>query len=241
VDIRSIAASRAARSAHQPEPDRTCRRRAGLAVVAAVAAIGLAACGGPSSPQVANLGKSSSGTATAGNSAASGSAGNPTKLLDEWAACMRSHGDPDQADPTIDARRVIQVIIPLNAPKGAMASSGAQSCQSLLTAASTSLRGGPPPAPDPAKELKFAECMRANGVPAFPDPSSDGGLSLNAGSGVSLNNPSVRNAATVCVKQTGVSFLGVGTPPAGTVMVRTQAAIDAGLVPGGNGGSGGHG
>ena len=29
--------------------------------------------------------------------------GSPTKLLDEWAVCMRSHGDPGQVDPTVDA------------------------------------------------------------------------------------------------------------------------------------------
>ena len=29
--------------------------------------------------------------------------GNATQLVDEWAACMRSHGDPNQADPIIDA------------------------------------------------------------------------------------------------------------------------------------------
>jgi hypothetical protein len=27
--------------------------------------------------------------------------GNPTRLVDEWATCMRSHGDPNQVDPTI--------------------------------------------------------------------------------------------------------------------------------------------
>jgi hypothetical protein len=31
-------------------------------------------------------------------------------------------------------------------------------------------------------ELKFAECMRSNGVPNFPDPSASGGFNLRAGS-----------------------------------------------------------
>ena len=30
-------------------------------------------------------------------------------MLDEWATCMRAHGDPDQADPTIDANRIIHI------------------------------------------------------------------------------------------------------------------------------------
>jgi hypothetical protein len=207
-----------------------------LAACVTVAAVGLAACGGSGSPQVASLGKgSASSPGAAGHSKASGSTGNPTELLDEWAACMRSHGDPDQADPAIDTSKAIEVIIPLNAPKGTMTSSGAQTCGSYLTAAGTALRGGPPPVPDPAKELKFAECMRVNGLPHFPDPTTHG-LSLNGGG--ELNNPTAQSAARVCVKKTGVPFPGVGTPPPGTVVVRTQAAVDAGLVPGGSGGNG---
>ena len=230
MDRQTAAPRRADRSAGQ--------RGCWLAAVVTVAAIGLAGCGGQSSAQVPSLGKSSGSPATTGNSAARGSTGNPTALLDEWAACMRSHGDPSQADPTIDASKVIQVIIPLNAPKGAMDSPGADTCRSYLTAAATALRGGPLPAPDPAKELKFSECMRANGDPAFPDPSSNG---LSLGGLGEVNNPTVQAGAKVCVKKTGVPFPGVGTPPAGTIMVQTQAAIDAGLVPGGNGGSGGNG
>ena len=93
---------------------RTCRRPGGLAVLVAVTAVGLAACSGsPSSPQVASLGNSS-GNST-GSSAITGSSsttlpkGNPTELLDGWAACMRSHGDTSQADPTITANKLIDI------------------------------------------------------------------------------------------------------------------------------------
>ena len=89
------------------------RRSGGMAAVAAAAAIGLAACGGSSSPHVASLGNSS------GNASASTTTtlpkGNPTQLLDEWASCMRSHGDPDQVDPTIDANEVIHITFPADA------------------------------------------------------------------------------------------------------------------------------
>jgi hypothetical protein len=68
---------------------------------AIVAGIGLptAACSsGSSTPQVASLRTSGSGNSAgngngSGSSAAPGSAGNATRLVDEWAACMRSHGD----------------------------------------------------------------------------------------------------------------------------------------------------
>lgn len=34
---------------------------------------------------------------------------NATVLVDAWAAGMRSHGDPDQADPTIDANKDVNI------------------------------------------------------------------------------------------------------------------------------------
>ena len=80
----------------------------------ATAAVGVAACGGGTNgaPRVASL----STTTTVGTSRGSGGSttttptgGNPTQLLDEWAWCMRAHGDPGQADPTIDASKVIHL------------------------------------------------------------------------------------------------------------------------------------
>ncbi|MGA3149820.1 MAG: hypothetical protein ABSF33_20470, partial [Acidimicrobiales bacterium] len=98
-----------------------CSRQ--LAVLVAATAVGLAACGGSgaptagvgtSSPTVARLANpsgSNSGRARDGGSTTLPSTGNPTQLLNEWAACMRKHGDPDQADPTIDPSKVIHITI----------------------------------------------------------------------------------------------------------------------------------
>src|SRR5579863_32477 len=90
--------------------------RTGLLAIVAGAALLTAACsGGSGSPQVASLGTSSSGgsggsAATAG-SAATPSQGNPTQLLNGWAACMRRHGDANQIDPTTDTHKVINITI----------------------------------------------------------------------------------------------------------------------------------
>ena len=107
------------------------RLSGGLAALLA-AAIGLAACNGSgapsatSSPTVASLatttttaggittstGAGGSTTRTGGGtSSTTVPAGSPTQLLDEWATCMRSHGDPDQVDPTVDATKVIQITL----------------------------------------------------------------------------------------------------------------------------------
>jgi hypothetical protein len=221
--------------------DRALRyRRAGrLAVLAATAATALAACGGGhTSPQVAHLGTStrlgtSSGT-TGGSSGTTPPKGNATELVDDWATCMRSRGDLEQADPTIDANNVIQVIIPTSAPKGVMDSSAAQTCGSYLTAAQTELRGGQPPEkPDPATLLKFSQCMRASGIPDFPDPLPDGGFSLHsvaAGGDLNPNNPTYQNAAKLCALKYGIQdFAAGGDPPPGSILETTSAGGNGGL------------
>jgi hypothetical protein len=217
------------------------RRSGGVAVLAAVAVIGLAACGGGSNPShVASLGNSSGhGDATPTTTLPKG---NPTQLLDEWATCMRSHGDPDQVDPTIDANKVIHITYPpdANGPgPDALGGNGSNDpCGAYLTAAATDLRGGKPvQKPDPAKLEKFSQCMRAHGIPDFPDPNG-GGLSIQThpGSDLSPNNPTFRNASKLCSKQSGVPFFGNGTPQPGSIEATSSGGPGAG--PGGNGGSG---
>ena len=205
-----------------------CRRSAGVAVLVAAAAIGLAACGGGSStPQVASLGNSngdSSGTpastASGGTSAATGS-GDPTQLLNEWTACMRGHGDPNQADPTIDAGKAIHVAEPagyygtIDGPTGQNSSGAGVICQKYLTAASTALRGGQPlPQPDAAQQLKFSECMRANGISNFPDPGSNGGPGSSTAGGAppNPNSPTFQKASKLCGQKTGVPGFGSTIP-----------------------------
>lgn len=46
--------------------------------------------------------------------------------------------------------------------------------------------------------LKFSQCMRAHGVPKFPDPSAGGGIEFNAGSGINPFSPAFKAAQTAC-------------------------------------------
>jgi hypothetical protein len=213
-------------------------RRAGLLAIVAGAGVLTAACGGGSStPQVASLGHSSSGAASSastgsgGNLAASGSDGNATQLLDEWAACMRIHGDdPGQTDPTVDANKVIHIILAHSLPGGDTGTNGqygsggpASHCATYLTEAANALGEGFSPAktPDQAKLDEFSACVRANGIPDFPDLRASGGgvvMHLNGGD-VSLNNPAMKNAEKLCGQKTGVQGLpGEGAPPPGTII-----------------------
>ena len=60
--------------------------------------------------------------------------------------------------------------------------------------------------------LKYARCMRANGVPDFPDPNSSGSFLFQTGSGFDPSSPSVRAARAKCQKLLpGGGFPGPGT------------------------------
>jgi hypothetical protein len=47
-------------------------------------------------------------------------------------------------------------------------------------------------------ELKYAECMRANGVPNFPDPKAGGGFLFTAGAGFDPSSPAFKAAQATC-------------------------------------------
>ncbi len=52
-----------------------------------------------------------------------------------------------------------------------------------------------------AKAVKFSECMRANGVSAFPDPDASGALTIDAvanGSSLNTNSAGFEHALTAC-------------------------------------------
>jgi hypothetical protein len=218
----------------------TCRRSGGLAVLAAAAAIGLAACsGGSSTPQVASLGNSSGTPASSGgggSSAATGS-GNATQLLDEWTTCIRGHGDPSQADPTVDSNSDIDITMDNVSPTLAgEVHGGTGPCSNYLNAASAALRGGQPApqAPSLAVQLKYAECMRANGVPNFPDP--DGSQDQSLGN-VDPNSPTFENADKVCSKKTGETYYPPGKEAPGVIIVRSCNAPPGKQCPAGGPGA----
>lgn len=243
--------------------DSSARERPGaLAVLAAAAALALAALtmvgcssSGSSVPPVASLGTSSApGTSTSadpGTSTSSGTgsgtssgnatiAGNVTPLLNEWAACERSHGDPDQSDPTVSAGGVIYITVPKGAqPAGNLHERGG-TCSQYVAQAANELRAANPvaPPPDQAELLKYVACMRANGVPNYPYPNGDQ-TNFN-GTGVDPNSPAVETVNDLCGKKIGAPAWWInGTNTPGDIEVST-AGVHYPL-PGNGSGSGSNG
>ncbi len=195
----------------------TYRRSGGLAALLAGAAIALTACSSSSSPPgsqetssptVASLPPSTTATTISGQSRGSTTTtltktNNATALVDEWATCIRRHGDPNQTDPTIDSHGGINIIVPQGFAShqfGEDLHNATGTCSQYLAAAQKVLRIEFPAAtfvPDEALLVQYADCMRANGVPNYPDPTGDQTNLI----GINMNSPVFENANKVCGKQ----------------------------------------
>lgn len=62
-----------------------------------------------------------------------------------------------------------------------------------------------------AKAVKFAQCMRANGISQFPDPDASGALTIDAvvnGSSLDPNSPTFQQAISACKDLEPAGFMG---------------------------------
>lgn len=187
-----------------------------VAATLAAASLAVAGCGGGSpSNGVASLSGSKDPGSTSTTTLPKGT---PTQLLQEWAACMRAHGAPGEADPTIDANGVIHITLASGVDPQ---STTFNSCKQYLSAASTALGGNAiAHKPDQAKLLKFSQCMRAHGVHDFPDPNGSG-LQIKGGPGSDLDpgNATFKNASKYCAGKYGLPGLS-GTPQKGSISIQ---------------------
>ncbi|MFI7130141.1 hypothetical protein ACIBQ1_30915 [Nonomuraea sp. NPDC050153] len=142
------------------------RRGGALAGLLACVALGAVACAGSEGPArtVASVAPQVGGTAS---QAATDSKGDALA----FAKCMRANGMPDFPDPKPGKGPAFSPEL-VNSPQFKAAE---KSCKQFQP---------PAPAEPPAIEdswpvsdkLKYAKCMRENGVPSFPDPDDNGGF-----------------------------------------------------------------
>jgi len=191
-----------------------------LAVVMASAL--LAGCGGTSSSHAALTGGSSHNAQTKVASAAANShAGAQTTVSGDprhktkkpskpsmlaFAKCMRAHGVPDFPDPsqlppppaggqTMQAGSSGGFTANPNSPAYQRAS---KDCHSLAVASPVSQSQG---SEMMTAQLKFSICMRAHGVPNYPDPTSTGEVGNDGATpGVNENSPAFQTAEKKCEK-----------------------------------------
>lgn len=159
------------------------------------AALVIAGCGGTNKPPT-------SGSTVAGKSATNS---DPGAAAYRYSACMRQKGVTNFPDPVVKTSgnqvSVMMHMTPQISGSPAF-KSAQQACAHLLPNGGVG-QNGPTAAQLHAREqalLAFAGCMRRRGFPRFPDPTSDGQLSLQTiqAAGINLSEPAVKPAALAC-------------------------------------------
>lgn len=139
------------------------------------------------------------GVATAdGRSSASPSASSSGRAdALKFAQCMRDNGLKDWPDPAEEAGGLGPMPMPEGADPQAV-EAATEKCREYLP------NGGERPKSDPEQTerlRKFAQCMRDNGVPEYPDPEGDGGpLAIPPDSGIDPSSPDFKAAEEKCQK-----------------------------------------
>jgi hypothetical protein len=168
-----------------------CGRPLIVASGVAVAAFSLlaAGCGGGGSPGVASV--ASSTTAATTTTAQNG--------LLAFSQCMRSNGMPNFPDPQRFVRGNVKLTIHQLAPSQAALSA----CNHLLptNGGSGSQETAQQQRTQLADELSFARCMRSHGLSRFPDPTAQGGLSVEMvqAQGIDVHSPEVLRVMQSCL------------------------------------------
>lgn len=171
-----------------------------LVLLAAPVAALAAGCGGSSPNAVANLGTGAATTAATGGSSQPSTSDRHASAL-QFSECMRKNGVPNFPDPSSSGGISIGPSMGLN-PNSAQFRAARSKCQKLLP------NGGRPSQAQIAKAeasaLAFSKCMRAHGLPNFPDPQFDtsgGGIGIRIGGkggGLDPGSPIFQRAQKAC-------------------------------------------
>jgi len=168
------------------------RRAGAMAVLLTTVTLGAVACGSgdEAGKAVASVAGSASTTAQAAGSAE----GDPLA----FAKCMRENGLPDFPDPKPGQGIEMKPGSSLD-PTSAQFKAAESRCKQY--APSNPVTADPQDQWSSADKLKFAQCMRENGVSTFPDPGSDGSLPpIIQGGSMDPESPQFKAAEKACAQ-----------------------------------------
>jgi hypothetical protein len=117
----------------------------------------------------------------------------------EFAGCMRSHGLGDFPDPI--PGHGMQFNLPSGLSPRSPAFLSAQSACRHLIEPPSGKGGGGVSADERSAALKRAQCMRAHGIPSYPDPTYRNGRPTEQPLtvyGINPDSPAVQSAERVC-------------------------------------------
>jgi hypothetical protein len=190
------------------------RRSPKLTSLAAVAAFAVlaAGCGGGGSPRVASVGSSTTTATTT-----------PQNGLLAFSQCMRVNGMPNFPDPQHFAGGNVKLTIHQVGDGSPHFQTAMRACNHLLPT-----RGGVQETEQQtrrqlADELSFARCMRSHGERRFPDPTAQGGLTVEMvqAQGIDVHSHAVLRVVQTCLPASH----GALTP------AKVRAAINSSRVP----------
>jgi hypothetical protein len=169
-----------------PTPSRTVRELGLLLAVAAALTTVLALTGCSGSDE-------GSGVASAGDGPHATGSANVAQRGDalKFAQCMRENGVPEFKDPGGDGGGAL---IPQGTDQDVV-KAAMEKCKQY------SPNGGEPPQLDAEavdRQRRFAQCMRENGVPDFPDPEGTTGGSGSQLKGVDTSSEAFKSAQKTC-------------------------------------------
>lgn len=197
------------------------RHRLPIAVVLVPGVLVIAGCGSSSKPSSASKSatrsSSTSESATTPSSASKRSPPSYAKSQLAAARCIRSHGVPNFPDPTFGAGGAQ---VNLSTPAGMLTSAAFELAQKACAKLGLELAGYAPTstatATEMAQALTIAQCMRAHGVPNWPDPrrtmpnnlngygvqsavpGPPGGPIFVIPNSIDIESPAVKQAAATC-------------------------------------------
>jgi hypothetical protein len=140
-------------------------------------------------PVLAACGGSDDSSGGSGAAAGGGAAGENHDQYVKFAQCMRQNGVPEWPDP-VDGTKFLFKRGTVDPDEPRFKAAG-QKCKSL---APPGWDGSKPDPANQAQMLKYAQCLRKNGVPRFPDPQ---GGKLEMGD-VNPDSPQFKAAARKC-------------------------------------------
>ena len=114
-----------------------------------------------------------------------------------FAACLNKHGV--QVEAARAGGLVWEAAPGVPGPRSPQALAAERDCKSLVPTGWYQAPSSAQNAENLALMLRLAKCMRAHGVPNFPDPTSRG-LTFSPSSGIDLNSPAFLAAQKICQK-----------------------------------------
>jgi hypothetical protein len=170
------------------------RRPLILSVAVAVVAFAFlaAGCGGGRSPSVANVAPTTTAAATTSATTQNG--------LLAFSQCMRSNGVQNFPDPQRFVGGNVKLTIHQVGANSPHVQAALNACSHLLP------NQGPRDTTQQTRaqlrdELSFARCMRSHGVSRFPDPTAQGGLTVEMvqAQGIDVHSSAVLRVVQACL------------------------------------------